>query len=216
MNRVKHIGIIPDGGRRWAKREGRSLADSYELSSRRIVDFLRLCQQGEIAETSVYIMSKANLLRTEEELTSLYPAIITLCEHLLDPSSLGIFGHIRIIGNWDLLPGVVKKSLHNLLRSNIFKGNLSINLLLAYDGWDEINAAFQRKKKTISIDDLWIKKEIHAVIRTGGSALLSGFLPMQCQYAHIFKFDKFFNDLSDTDVEMVIKKTHTIEHLCGK
>jgi undecaprenyl pyrophosphate synthase len=75
-NLIRHIGLIPDGGRRWASRQKVPLSASYELSVRKIATFSDRFFSDDITSISIYLASTLNLeKRGEDELISLFYAL---------------------------------------------------------------------------------------------------------------------------------------------
>ena len=146
----------------------------------------------------------------------MYEALATLLEGLRRLSDSSTCSEVRLAGDVNLLPDEVRSLLLSIASLRGDGSGLRVNLLAAYDSWDEVSRAASHSGGRITLKDLWVETRVDAVIRTGGSALLSGFLPMQTQYAHILTSDKMFNDLLDADFDQLLKAAAAVTHLFGK
>ena len=190
MTQVHHLGIIPDGGRRWAKIHGVSLVQSYRLSMARLCEAARELFQHGVQTISIYLLSKANLRRPVSEIDSIGLASADLLTGLrrLGPT-IAVAGDLSLVGEnlWE-----------NVRRAIVAEPTISrrINLCIAYDPADEIRSASQVVGSGDVLDHLWVTTPIDLVVRTGDAQTLSNFLPLQCAYARIVFRSELFNDLS--------------------
>ncbi|MFD8912190.1 undecaprenyl diphosphate synthase family protein [Streptomyces sp. NPDC059575] len=200
----RHVGVIPDGTRRWSRLHGVPLTEGYLLAMRNLADITDLLLASRVRTVSVYMLSARNLLRPAEELAAVFEAESRFCSVML-PEVLRRHGaRAEVVGRNDGLPTGFRDALEGL-RSVRGEGGRTVHLLVGYDGWDEVLTALrgassvEEAKAALAVPD-----DVDLVIRTGGGALLSGFLPMQSQYAHIATVDALFNDLSPADVAAVL------------
>jgi len=209
---VKHLGIIPDGARRWARENNKSLDFAYLYSAQKLVEIFDAVFEKEVILQSVYGLSKENLGRKPEELTSVLQAAERLFRDLLPSLCKKWECSVHTVGRIDLLPISSYQALHFLsTETKKYKSRNSrkLYLLAAYNPWDELIHAV-KNAKTLSEDDvknnLWVPEDIDLVLRTGFGKLISNFLPLQSGYAeHVF-IDKYFNDISLSDVFDAIEK----------
>ncbi|MEU4153155.1 undecaprenyl diphosphate synthase family protein [Streptomyces sp. NPDC026659] len=199
----RHVGVIPDGTRRWSRLHGLPLTEGYLLAMRNLADITDLLLASRVRTVSVYMLSARNLLRPAEELAAVFEAESLFCSMML-PEVLRRHGaRAEVVGRDEGLPTGFRDALEGL-RSIRGEGG-KVHLLVGYDGWDEVLTALRGAS---SVEEakaaLTVPEDVDLVIRTGGGALLSGFLPMQCQYAHIATVDALFNDLSPADVTAVL------------
>ena len=99
-----HVGLIPDGMRRWAEANGTTLTVSYRRGAEKVVEVLLALQRNGVHTVSVYNLSRANLARPSAELDAVYAASIHFFRELLpanfDPEECSI----RLHGDRSLLP----------------------------------------------------------------------------------------------------------------
>jgi short-chain Z-isoprenyl diphosphate synthase len=199
-----HVGLIPDGLRRWADAHGTSLTDAYRRGAEKVTELLVALQRNDVQTVSVYNLSRANLARPATELEAVYAATIhfftTLIPAHFDPATCGV----RVHGTLDLLPENYLAAARNAERV-MTGGDFRINVLAAYDARDELNAAHLRaQREGCDIDAAFDIAEVDMVIRTTPEPLLSGFLPLQSQYAQLIFLATPLNELTSSHVDGLV------------
>lgn len=211
----KHLGIIPDGGRRWARKNNVSYVEAYKLSFSRLYYVLLRAYGLGFSEVSVYVLSRDNLSRTPNDLHAVYSSLPTLQHTLQNACAGGFCESVIIVGQISLLPDEQQTVFRQIEAVHGKRGGLKVNLLVAYSAWDELHAA-QINGNEITLETLWVTSKVDSVLRTGGSSLFSGFLPLQSQYAHLIATEEMFDDLSDSDFDRLLLRAAQISHLFGK
>lgn len=211
-----HVGLIPDGLRRWARLNGVDLADSYLTGAHKVVDVLATLQRLGVRTVSVYNLSVANLSRRDDELEAVFAASVqffrTLIPDRFDPAVCDV----RLHGDRTSLP---KQYLDAALdaESAMNGRGFTINVLAAYDARDELrNAHAKARELGCDINDAFDIGDVDLVIRTTPEPLLSGFLPMQCQYAHLLFLTTPLNELEVDQVEDLVSNYRRLPQLRGK
>jgi undecaprenyl diphosphate synthase len=198
------VGLIPDGLRRWADANGTSLADAYRRGAEKVVDILSILQAHGVGTVSVYNLSRANLSRADHELAAVYAAtdhfFTSLIPAHFDPAACSV----RLHGDRTALPpGYVSAAaaLEDTMRGDAFR----INILGAYDAADELRTAHRRAQHDgCDINEAFEIGEVDLVIRTTAEPLLSGFLPLQCQYAQLAFLTTPLNDLDRRHIDDLV------------
>jgi short-chain Z-isoprenyl diphosphate synthase len=207
----RHIGVIHDGHRRYARSEGLpDYAASYRVGMSKFIDFLHWTEDLEIAAVTCWLLSKENLQRPDAELLPYYEVLMELFEEI--PRALA--GHdvgVRFIGSLDLLPPELVASAKRL-EERMPDGERHLTIALAYGGRQEIVDAVKDLvgslvEEGISPEDLaeridgdGIGANLYTaglpdpdlVIRTSGEARLSGFLLWQAAYAEYAFVDVYW------------------------
>ena len=152
----KHIGIIHDGHRRYARRENLlSYEVSYRIGMVRFKECLAWCDELGIDNITSWLLSKENLSRPEEELNSYYLVLNELFEELLIDDLVDNF-KINFVGSIDLLPDYLQNSIKKLkeVRGG---GEKLLTIALGYGGRQEIVDAMKsllQENQELEIQDL--------------------------------------------------------------
>jgi len=212
-----HLGLIPDGGRRWAVKAGCSLSSSYELSATKILLFLDLAIQHGYGEISVYLLSAENLSRDPSEIKDAADAIYMLSREMM-PWAQKREAIVRTVGDLTVVPTYVSDSVWRLQEKTQNNRALAVNLLIGYSAFVELSQAASGRDHELDFDfaRLSIPTKVDTIIRTGGMTMLSGFLPLQSTYAHIVTVDELFNDITDEQIEKILTRDSRIVRLNGK
>ena len=191
MKLPDHIGIIPDGNRRWAESKGMTKEKGYALGLDPGLELFRLCRQAGIKEVTSYGFTVDNTKRPSEQRLAFTEACIQAVEILSKEDAA-----LLVVGNTD--SAMFPKELLPFTTRKIFgKGGIKVNFLVNY-GWewdlsymknvqpDQDKAANRLKSHEISRMDL--------IIRWGGRTRLSGFLPIQSVYSDIYVLEEYWPD----------------------
>ena len=85
-NVPNHIGLIPDGSRRWAKSRGISYFESYEIAMAKLSQILDFLYGKGVGTVSIYFSSSQNFDRPKEEIEAFCKAESNFCSHYILPS----------------------------------------------------------------------------------------------------------------------------------
>ena len=196
-----HVGIIPDGTRRWARERGASLLQAYAIGCARGIDIvLHLCDAG-VECISVFALSNDNYKKRPSE--EIEAVILQLTESMAIAAPKLLAGEIRIrfVGDIDRLLPEHRYKLRNIEAavSGIRNARAEMNVLLNYSmGWDFSGPL--EKHETQNIRDCDI------IFRSGGVKRLSGFLPKQSAYAELFFTTKLWPDVTKAELDYVVKE----------
>lgn len=218
-NMPKHIGIIMDGNRRWAKAKGKPVSYGHKEGAKTLEKIVRYANKIGLNYITVYAFSTENWKRAEEEVKSL---MILLQNYLDDYAKRADTENIRvkILGDISLLSSGMQKSIQKCMERTKDNTGVTFNIALNYGGRDELLKATRRiaelvKNKEIQLEDiteemiqdnLYTKgqPDLDLLIRTSGEKRLSGFLPWQSTYAEILFIDKNWPDFEEKDLEEAI------------
>ena len=205
MNNFKrlpqHIGIIPDGNRRWAQNKGFEKQDGYKFGIQPGFELYNLCLELGIEEMTFYGFTVDNTKRPSLQTTAFQKACVDAVECLANRDA-----DLLVIGNTQS-PSFPKELLPYSKRTRFGKGLMKVNFLVNYDwNWDlnysVKNSDFNSNKnlvKGIASSDI---SRIDLIIRWGGRRRLSGFLPIQSIYADFYVLDEMWPDYN---IEQVYK-----------
>lgn len=231
----RHIGVIHDGHRRYARAEG--LADysaSYRAGMDKFVELLHWSEELGIPAVTCWLLSKENLSRPPEELEVYYEVLIDLFDRIPD----AVAAHdvsVRIIGSVDLLPPRLAAAAKRL-EERLPEGSRTVTIALAYGGRQEIVDATRdlvagllgggvdpgNVASHITLDAL--AQHMYSadlpdpdlVIRTSGEARLSGFLLWQSAYAEYVFVDVYWPAFRRVDFLRALRDFSQRERRFGK
>ncbi len=202
-----HIGLIPDGGRRWAKKNNVSLEESYAVTRDLLQDMTKYFFSQGVSELSIYLSSAQNFRRSEAEISSFTEVTSNALSNEIINLAMLLNLRINIVGNSDSIPDYIM----SLLQENNMKFDDqhvgTINLCIAYNPIEEIiNATKLSGSINNFLDYLWVKNPLDLIIRSGGANLTSNFLPLQSGFARLYFLDELFNDVSLESVKNIMKE----------
>lgn len=191
MRIPKHIGIIPDGNRRWAADRGMGKAEGYDHGISPGMSLFYMCRDLGVEEMSFYGFTIDNTKRPSVQRQAFTKACVAAVETLArENASLLVLGNTRsAMFPPELLPYTV--------RHDFGEGGMRINFLVNYSWeWDlglkDGCIGPELKTRDVSRIDL--------VIRWGGRRRLSGFLPVQSVYSDFYVVDDYWPDFKQEHV----------------
>ncbi|MCB6365512.1 undecaprenyl diphosphate synthase family protein [Intestinibacillus massiliensis] len=192
MRIPKHIGIIPDGNRRWAQQRGMEKQDGYTFGLDPGVEALRLAQQYGVEEVTYYGFTTDNCRRPRPQVHAFQKACLDAVERI---GRCG--GELLVVGN-DRSPDFPQPLGRYRTRTRVGDGNIKVNFLVNY-GWEwDVEPLMQPHGRRQIVQGLRSHdvSRIDLVIRWGGMRRLSGFLPVQSVYADFYVVDELWPDFS--------------------
>lgn len=177
-----HIGIIPDGNRRWATKQGYQKSDGYTYGIEPGFELYEMMLYYGIKEATFYGFTKDNNKREKGQRDAFTKACVDAVELLS-----GKDANLLVIGNTDS-PAFPKELLRYANKRVPFgKGLINLNFLVNYDWeWDLNNLKDNRQLQSNDIPRLDL------IIRWGGHRRLSGFLPAQSVYADFYIVEDYW------------------------
>lgn len=177
-----HIGIIPDGNRRWAEQNGFQKKDGYQHGIWPGFELYKIMIQYGIKETTFYGFTKDNNKREIKQREAFTKACVEAVKLLEDRDA-----NLLIIGNTDskAFPPELYKYANK--RVHFGRGLININFLVNYDWEWDLNSLINNKR--LASYDI---PRIDLIIRWGGRRRLSGFLPAQSVYADFYIIDDYW------------------------
>ena len=218
-NMPKHIAIIMDGNRRWAKAKGKPASFGHKEGAKTLEKIVRYANKIGLGYITVYAFSTENWKRTEDEVKAL---MLLLQNYLDDYSKRADTENIRvkILGDISALSEGMQKSIINCMERTKDNTGVTFNIALNYGGRNEILKAVKEiakkvKDGEIDVDDieeetisehLYTKNEPDPdlVIRTSGELRLSNFLTWQSVYSELLFVQKNWPDFEEEDLDKSI------------
>lgn len=185
----QHIGIIPDGNRRWAVSHGLEKKDGYKYGIAPGLELYEMCLELGVKEVTFYGFTKDNTKRPPEQTREYQKACVDSVIELSKRDA-----QLLVVGDEssDLFP---KELIPYRKRTTFGKGLIKVNFLVNYGwNWDLGYAKMSKKSELIkSIASREISR-MDMIIRWGGRFRLSGFLPVQSIYADVYVVDEMWPD----------------------
>ncbi|MEG0372070.1 MAG: undecaprenyl diphosphate synthase family protein [Clostridium sp.] len=203
MRIPSHVGIIPDGNRRWASDKGYTKDKGYDHGLDPGIRSYRACRDSGVQEVTFYGFTTDNAKRPAMQKEAFIKACVSATLMLLKEGA-----SVLVVGNTtsDVFP---KELLPYTTRTKGREGEIKANILVNYGWhWDLTNIA---GKKNVTKNNLHSSiqssdvSRIDLIIRWGGRRRLSGFLPVQSIYADFFIIDDYWPDFNENHVYEAIK-----------
>ncbi|MGI0046390.1 MAG: polyprenyl diphosphate synthase [Nitrosotalea sp.] len=231
----KHIAIILDGNRRWAKRNLILKTGGHFRGADAVEKLLDWCEELNIKIITLYVLSAENLTRNDGELEDLYDLINQRLEKLYnDPRIHKNRMRVKAIGRTELLPDFLKEILNKLETATTNYDNHYLNIAIAYGGQNELVDAIKKigvRIKEGSLDVDQIDKEVvesclytshlpqsspDMILRTSGEKRLSGFLMWQSAYSELVFMDVYWPEFRKIDLMRAIRTFQKRRRRLGK
>lgn len=216
----RHIAVLCDGNRRWARDAGYDdVSYGYRMGAAKIAEMLRWCAASEIEMATVYLLSTENLQRDPQELGDLIEIITDVVEEICAPDNRW---SVRTVGDLGLIGEEQARRVRDAVdtaASNAPTGSFHVNVAVGYGGRQEIvNAVRSLLGKQIAdgatpeqmIESVTVESisenlytsgqpDPDLVIRTSGEQRLSGFLLWQSAYSEMWFTEAHWPDFRRVD-----------------
>jgi short-chain Z-isoprenyl diphosphate synthase len=217
----RHIGVMCDGNRRWARAFGEEVEGGYLAGADKIEEFLGWCDQLQVKLVTLWLLSTDNLNRPVDEVAPLLRVI----EDLVD--SLAETGRFQLlpVGALDLLPSQTAQRLKAAADRTADVDGMTVNIAVAYGGRRELADAVrsllhEHAARGTTIEELaevidveHIADHLYTrgqpdpdlVIRTSGEQRMSGFLLWQSVHSEFYFCEAMWPDFRRTDFLRAIR-----------
>lgn len=202
-----HVAIIPDGGRRWAKKHHTSYEIAYKISIKKMITLLEELYKSGTQYITIYFSSTQNFSRSAYEVKSFCNAGWDGILKEMVPFAIHNNISINIVGNCNQNTEKYKDKIEKVKQLTPFQSAHKLFICFNYNSLDEIEKACRKKdnnEKISFVNYLDIPYPVDILIRTGGAQTLSGFLLPQIAFARLFFLDKLFNDISISDFKEIL------------
>jgi len=223
----KHIGIMIDGNRRWAKEKKLPTFLGHKKGIERVVEMIDYAVVKGIKVLTLYGFSTENWNRPKKEVDYLMDLFVSFArKYANDFKKKGI--QFRHIGELERLPESLQKEIKKAQRLTKDNTKMVLNIALNYGGRDEIVRAIQKiiQKKIPSkkIDEKTVTNyldtkglpDVDFIIRTSGEMRLSNFLPFQGTYAELYFPKIHWPDFTKKQFDLAIKEFQRRRRRFGK
>lgn len=223
-NLPRHLGIIIDGNRRWAKASGKPTLEGHKKGFDSVKTIIEASRKRGIKTLTFFCFSTENWKRSEEEVGYLMNLLETA---LID--CLKKFGdedvRIKVIGQIKRLPDSIQREIAKVEKATENNKSMLVNLAISYGGRTEIVEAIKSIIKSgVNPDEiteetvkehLWTS-DVDLIIRTGGEQRLSGFLLWHAAYSEFLFIQKYWPDFTEADLDAALADYASRQRRFGK
>lgn len=234
QNRLpRHIGIILDGNRRWAKAFGSSPSEGHKAGGHKVLEFLGWADEVDTEVVTLWMLSTDNLARQPEELDELLRIISETVDQIVATGKY----RVKIVGDTSLLPsGHEARLLEVVQPTHVDEDAMQVNVAVGYGGRRELVDAVRSLLKEAEADgrtagdvaesltDQDITEHLYTrgqpdpdlIIRTSGEQRLSGFLLWQSAHSEYYFCETFWPDFRKVDFLRALRTFTQRERRLGR
>jgi short-chain Z-isoprenyl diphosphate synthase len=211
----RHVGVMLDGNRRWARLRGADSAEGHQAGADNIANLLTWCEEVGVEVVTLWLLSTDNLSRDHEELETLLAIIEKVVAELAETRRW----RINPVGALELLPEATVERLNAAAAATSTVDGLLVNIAVGYGGRREIADAVRALLRDhagqgTSIEELadlidveHISEYLYTkgqpdpdlVIRTSGEQRISGFLMWQSAHTEFYFCEAYWPDFRRVD-----------------
>ncbi len=233
----RHVAIIPDGNRRWARKLGLDVREGHVHGYERIREVIQWLLELGIRVITVYAMSYENCLyRSPEERENLFKLAMRGFRELIESDLVYEYKvRVKVIGKLELVPREVREYAEKLESVTAEFSDRFLNIALCYGGRQELVEAIKAVARDVArgilspeeIDEYTVSKylstsylselsEPDLVIRTSGEMRISNFLLWQIAYSELYFCDVLWPELRKIDLLRAIRSYQRRERRFGR
>jgi len=228
----RHIGVILDGNRRWARQVGATASHGHQRGADKITEVLEWSQEAGVEVVTLWMLSTDNLERDPQELGALLEIIATAIERLADDGRW----RLRHVGDASLLPAEPGERIAAAVERTKDVDGLHVNVAVGYGGRHEIAQAvrsflrdgvdhghsLEEVAESFSVEHiaehLYTKgqPDPDLVIRTSGEQRLGGFLLWQSAHSEFYFCEAYWPDFRHIDFLRALRDFSQRERRLGR
>ena len=211
----RHVAIVMDGNRRWAKLHGMSEAEGHSAGVDAIRPIVEHAADRGLEALSIYAFSRENWARSDEEVEALFMLLeAAIRRETPDLVRQGV--RVQILGRLHELPETTRASIADAISATAGGRRMTLNVAFNYSGRSEIVDAVQRAIAdgvgAADITEAAISERLYTadvpqldlLIRTGGEMRISNFLIWQAAYAELYFTDTLWPDFAPATLDAAL------------
>lgn len=211
----RHIGVMLDGNRRWARQRGADSADGHRAGADNIAPFLGWCEEAGVEVVTLWLLSTDNLNRPSDEVESL----LGIIEQVVADLAAAQRWRVHLVGALDLLPEGTAQRLAGAAGGTDQVDGMLVNVAIGYGGRREIadavrsllrqeaerGTSLEELAATVTVEDIAAhlytrgQPDPDLVIRTSGEQRLGGFLLWQSAHSEFYFCEAYWPDFRQVD-----------------
>jgi short-chain Z-isoprenyl diphosphate synthase len=233
----RHLGMILDGNRRFARELGLQGHEGHEFGVQKAYEVLEWCLELNIPTATIWVFSTDNFNRSQVEVETLMQLFIKEARRMaVDPRIHANQVRVRIIGRHDRFPPKVLEALEELEKATQHHRGMLLQIAMGYGGREEIVDAVKSllleaaqtgkspEELAAELDMEHISERLYTagvpdpdfIMRTSGEVRLGGFLLWQGAYSEYYFFDAFWPAFRRVDFLRAIRSYQGRERRFGK
>jgi tritrans,polycis-undecaprenyl-diphosphate synthase [geranylgeranyl-diphosphate specific] len=231
MNVPKHIAIILDGNRRWAKARGLPAFKGHDEGAENVKRLLGWCKDLGIKELTLYCFSMENFKRSKEEVAFLMALFERFFKQIVGSKEIKENKmRVKVLGRTHLLPQSLQEKIAKAEDATKDHKNYRLNLCIAYGGRQEVVDAVKRIAEAVQNGDLdhneidettiaerlYMDHEPELIIRPSGEQRTSNLLIWQAVYSEWIFPKKMWPEFTKDDLIACIEDYNRRERRFGK
>jgi undecaprenyl diphosphate synthase len=211
----RHVAIVMDGNRRWAKNHGLSEGEGHSAGVDAIRPIVEHAADRGIEALSIYAFSRENWTRSDEEVGTLF-ALLEAAIRRETPDLVRQGVRVQILGRLHELPETTRASIAEAISATAGGRRMTLNVAFNYSGRSEIvdavQAAMGEGIAAAEVTEQVINDRLYTsdvppldlLIRTGGEQRISNFLIWQAAYAELYFTDTLWPDFEPATLDAAL------------
>lgn len=215
-NELKHLAIIIDGNRRWARQKNLPVYLGHKKGFEKVEEIGDYVLKKDIDIVTIFAFSTENWERDKKEVNYLMKLLAQALKNIKKYNEKGI--SLKIVGQKEKLPQKLQERI-KIAEKETRNNKKILNLAISYGSRAEIISAIKKCSKITEKniqENLWIKSNPDLIIRTGGECRLSNFLLWQAAYSELYFLKKYWPDFTKKDLDDAIKEYYNRCRRFGK
>ena len=220
----RHLGIIMDGNRRWAKTHNLPALEGHRRGAQTLKNIALAAKRKGIKTLTFFCFSTENWQRSKSEVDYLMDLIHEMFATRMNELQKEQI-KITVIGQKDKLPEKVSKEIDIVEEETKRNAGMTLNLALSYGGRAEIVDAVKKiiksgvdpekiTEETVK-ENLWTS-DVDLIVRTGGEQRSSGFLLWQAAYSEFLFVKKYWPDFGENDLDAALAEYASRQRRFGR
>lgn len=222
MNELRHLAVVMDGNRRWARARGFLTKLGYSQGVKTMRKLMEACVEEKISQLSLFAFSTENWARPKDEVDFIFELLHRCLDDALKQfEKNGV--RLRAIGDLSRLDTPLREKIKRVEEATAHCDLLCVNLAISYGAKDEIIRAARRVvERGLELSEenlaahLDLPLDVDLMLRVGNAKRLSNFLLWQSAYAEIYFSQTLFPSLTKREFKKIVKEFRKRERTFGK
>ena len=220
---LTHLGIIPDGNRRWAREQGLPTIEGHKKGMYKIEDLVNAAADEGIKYITFYIFSTENWGRSETEVSYLMKLVdvyvMKFAKKLADKN-----GRLLVLGSRDRVSPKLISTIEKAEKLTADCTGITVCFCFNYGGEQEIADAATIAASEGEITPEAIRKHLYhpevpdvdMIVRTSGEQRISGFMLWRGAYSELMFVEKYFPEMESADMKLILAEYEKRNRRFGK